>query len=111
MPGPPPQQDEGDHRDGVADGLSQVGCDGLRIRERDPQITSAQLAEVRVRLAQTAEAVGRYDEAEELCDLAIEWFVGQGDRKRAVLVDRQEPAADTVERKHCAVISSARSPA
>lgn len=46
------------------------------------------LAEVRVRMAQLAETIGRYDEAEELCDLAIEWFVGQGNRERALTLRR-----------------------
>jgi tetratricopeptide (TPR) repeat protein len=34
----------------------------------------AALAEVRVRLAGLAEAAGRYEEAEALCDLALNWF-------------------------------------
>lgn len=46
--------------------------------------TPAELAEVRVELAQLAESVGRHDEVEELCDLTIEWFEGQGDRTRAL---------------------------
>ena len=41
--------------------------------------TPAELAEVRVALAQVAETGGRLDEVEELCDLAIEWFDGQSD--------------------------------
>jgi tetratricopeptide (TPR) repeat protein/GGDEF domain-containing protein len=50
--------------------------------------TPGDLAEVRVRMAQLAESRGRYDEAEELCDLAIEWFQGQGDRSRALTLRR-----------------------
>lgn len=46
--------------------------------------TPAELAEVRVELAQLAESVGRHDEVEELCDLTVEWFEGQNDRKRAL---------------------------
>lgn len=46
--------------------------------------TPAELAEVRVELAQLAESVGRPDEVEELCDLTVEWFEGQGDRTRAL---------------------------
>jgi diguanylate cyclase (GGDEF)-like protein len=46
--------------------------------------TPAELAEVRVELAQLAESVGRHDEVEELCDLTIEWFESQADRKRAL---------------------------
>jgi hypothetical protein len=52
-----------------------------------------ELAEVRVRLATLAEAVGRYDEAEELCDLAIEWFDGQGDNTRALTLRRMRERA------------------
>jgi len=46
--------------------------------------TPGELAEVRVELAQLADGVGRYDEVEELCDLTVEWFEGQGDRTRAL---------------------------
>lgn len=48
--------------------------------------TPGELAEVRVRLATLAEVTGRFDEAEELCDLAIEWFEGRGDRHRSVVL-------------------------
>ena len=77
----------------------------LKIAERNSAAPD-QLAEVRVRLAQVAEAVGSYDEAEALCDLAIEWFVGQGDRARALSVRRTRerlrallgrPAKETLE--------------
>jgi diguanylate cyclase (GGDEF)-like protein len=61
----------------------QEGTEFLRIAERNAA-SPAQLAEVRVRLAHIAEAVGRYDEAEELCDLAIEWFEGKGDTVRGL---------------------------
>ncbi|HEX3868366.1 MAG TPA: AAA family ATPase, partial [Gemmatimonadaceae bacterium] len=44
----------------------------------------AELAEIRVALARAAETGGRHDEVEELCDLAIEWFEGQGDERRAL---------------------------
>lgn len=50
--------------------------------------TPGALAEVRVRMAQLAITTSRYDEAEELCDLAIEWFVGQGNRDRALMLRR-----------------------
>jgi diguanylate cyclase (GGDEF)-like protein len=53
----------------------------------------AELAEVRVRLAQIAETLGRYDEAEELCELTIEWFAGQGDRQRALTLKRMRERA------------------
>jgi tetratricopeptide (TPR) repeat protein len=52
-----------------------------------------ELAEVRVRLAHLAETLGRFDEAEELCDLAIEWFAGQGDRQRALTLRRMRERA------------------
>jgi diguanylate cyclase (GGDEF)-like protein len=52
-----------------------------------------ELAEVRVRLAQLAEISSRFDEAEELCDLAIEWFEGQGDRARALTLRRMRERA------------------
>ena len=55
--------------------------------------TPAELAEVRVRLATLAEATGRFDEAEELCDLAIEWFVGKGDARRALTLRRMRERA------------------
>jgi diguanylate cyclase (GGDEF)-like protein len=65
----------------------QEATDFLRMAERnagDP----GQLAEVRARLASIAEASGRYDEAEELCDLAIEWYAGQGSRAQALPLRR-----------------------
>ncbi|HKG91638.1 MAG TPA: tetratricopeptide repeat protein, partial [Gemmatimonadaceae bacterium] len=57
----------------------------LRIAERNAT-TPAELADVRVRLATIAEAVGRYQEAEELCHLAIDWFAGQGDRRQELAI-------------------------
>ena len=61
----------------------QEGTEFLRVAERNAS-SAGELAEVRVRRAAIAEATGRYDEAEELCDLAIEWFVGQGAHARAL---------------------------
>ena len=58
----------------------QEGTEFLRIAERNAD-GPAQLAEVRVKLAELAEAAGRYEEAEELCDLAIEWYGSQKDRR------------------------------
>jgi diguanylate cyclase (GGDEF)-like protein len=52
-----------------------------------------ELAEVRVRLATIAETLGRLDEAEEFCELAIEWFAGQGDRNRALTLRRMRERA------------------
>jgi diguanylate cyclase (GGDEF)-like protein len=65
----------------------QESADFLRIAERNAT-SAAQLAEVRVRRAEVAESVGRYEEAEEMCDLAIEWFSGQGDARRALALRR-----------------------
>lgn len=64
----------------------------LQIAARN-STSPGELAEVRVRLAQLAETQGRYDEAEELCDLAIEWFAGQGDRHRALTLRRMRERA------------------
>ncbi|MDB4905390.1 MAG: diguanylate cyclase [Gemmatimonadetes bacterium] len=77
----------------------------------------AELAETRVRLAQIAEALGRYDEAEELCDLAIEWFAGQGDQRRALTLRRMrerarkelgQPAPITLEALQALDVEAAR---
>ena len=65
----------------------EQGNEFLRIAERHAT-SPAQLAEVRVKLAEIAEAVGRYEEAEELCELAIEWFSGRGDGVRALPLRR-----------------------
>jgi tetratricopeptide (TPR) repeat protein len=51
------------------------------------------LAEVRVALAHISETGGRFDEVEELCDLAIEWFAGQGDDRRALTLRRMRERA------------------
>lgn len=50
--------------------------------------TDAALAEVRVRMASLAEMAGRYEEAENLADQALEWYVAQGDGLRAVQIRR-----------------------
>jgi tetratricopeptide (TPR) repeat protein len=55
--------------------------------------TPAELAEIRVSLAHVAETGGRYDEVEELCDLAIEWFEGQMDERRALSLRRMRERA------------------
>jgi tetratricopeptide (TPR) repeat protein/GGDEF domain-containing protein len=46
------------------------------------------LAEVRVRMASLAEAVGRYEESEALCEQALAWYEQQGDRLNALRVMR-----------------------
>jgi len=53
----------------------------------------AELAEVREALAHISETGGRFDEVEELCDLAIEWFAGQADDKRALTLRRMRERA------------------
>ena len=53
----------------------------------------AELAEVRVQLAHLSEIGGRYDEVEELCDLAIEWFEGQDDKRRSLTLRRMRERA------------------
>lgn len=50
--------------------------------------SAAELADVRVHLAHLSEIRGRYDEVEELCDLAIEWYDGQRDVRRTLAVRR-----------------------
>ncbi len=47
-----------------------------------------ELAEIRVALAHVSETGGRFDDVEELCDLAIEWFDGQGDERRSLTLRR-----------------------
>jgi diguanylate cyclase (GGDEF)-like protein len=66
--------------------------DALLVAARNAT-SPGELAEVRVRLAQLAEIVGRFDEAEELCDLAIEWYEGQGDKTRALTLRRMRERA------------------
>ncbi|HET7630945.1 MAG TPA: AAA family ATPase [Gemmatimonadaceae bacterium] len=53
------------------------------------------LAGVRLRMAQLADTLGRYDEAEELCDLALDWFEGQGDRRHTLTLRRMRERART----------------
>lgn len=64
-----------------------VAGEFLRIAARNAA-TPGDLAEVRERMAYIAETLGRFDETEELCDLAIEWFSGRGDRLRALTLRR-----------------------
>ena len=54
---------------------------------------AGELAEVRVSLAHVCETGGRFDEVEELCDLAIEWFDGQADERRALALRRMRERA------------------
>jgi predicted ATPase len=65
----------------------ETASEYLELAARNAPSPSA-LAEVRARMAELAETIGRYDDAEELCDLAIEWFAGQGNRERALTLRR-----------------------
>src|SRR5260370_476575 len=69
-----------------------VASEYLQLAARNSS-SPGELAEVRVRLAYIAGALGRYDEEEELCDLAIEWFEGQGDRRRTLTLRRMRERA------------------
>jgi tetratricopeptide (TPR) repeat protein len=48
----------------------------------------ASLAKVRVRLAELAEAAGHYEDAEALCDLALNWYEGDEDPVQAIRLKR-----------------------
>jgi diguanylate cyclase (GGDEF)-like protein len=82
-----------------------IANDYMRLAVRNAD-TPARLAEAREGLAELAERRGRYEDAEELCDLAIEWFAGQGDRERSIVLRRMrervrsqlgQPAQTTLE--------------
>ncbi|HKG94467.1 MAG TPA: tetratricopeptide repeat protein [Gemmatimonadaceae bacterium] len=67
-------------------------ADFLGLAERNAT-TPAQLAQVRVRMAEVAEAAGRHEEAERLCTLALTWYESAAqsaaaDRGRAVTLRR-----------------------
>ena len=64
----------------------------LQIAARNA-MTPAELAEIRVALAHVAEKGGRFDEVEELCDLAIQWFERQADERRALTIRRMRERA------------------
>ena len=48
----------------------------------------AALASVRVRLAELAEAAGHYEDAEALCDLALNWYEGDADPLESIRLKR-----------------------
>lgn len=50
--------------------------------------SAAALAGVRMRLATLAESAGRYEEAERLCDLALNWYEGRSNRLEAIRLKR-----------------------
>ncbi|HXT16908.1 MAG TPA: AAA family ATPase [Gemmatimonadaceae bacterium] len=66
--------------------------DYLQIAARN-STTPGELAEIRIALAHIAETLGHHDEVEELCDLAIEWFEGQQDERRALTLRRMRERA------------------
>jgi tetratricopeptide (TPR) repeat protein len=77
-----------------AERLYAPGAAGLYLRIAARNATTpGDLAEIRVALAHVAETGGRFDEVEELCDLAIEWFDGQGDERRALTLRRMRERA------------------
>ena len=55
----------------------------LQIAERNAGSDGA-LADVRIRMAQVAEAMGQFEEAEALCDSAIEWMMVHADPRRTI---------------------------
>lgn len=59
----------------------------LRIAERHAPDAGG-VATVRASLAEVAEARGRADEAEELCALALDWYVAHGDPRDAIRLRR-----------------------
>jgi len=77
-----------------AEAVYAPGSAGAYLQMAGRNATSpAELAEIRVALAHVAETRGRYDEVEELCDLAIEWFEGQSDERRALSLRRMRERA------------------
>lgn len=55
----------------------------LQIAERNAGSDGA-LADVRIRMAQVAEVTGQFEEAEALCDSAIEWMLVHADPRRTI---------------------------
>jgi tetratricopeptide (TPR) repeat protein len=73
----------------AAERVYAYGAAGAYLQLAARNATSpGELAEVRVALAHVSETRGRFDEVEELCDLAIEWFDGQGDERRSLALRR-----------------------
>lgn len=59
----------------------------------------AELADLRVRLAVIAETAGRYEYAEELCDLALEWWTANPDAPREIRARRLREQLRTLRGK------------
>lgn len=66
---------------------TQAAAELLAAGERNAP-SEADLAEVRVRMASLAEIAGRYEDAEGLCDSALEWFEAQGQKLPALRLKR-----------------------
>ncbi|MDP1857850.1 MAG: diguanylate cyclase [Gemmatimonadaceae bacterium] len=64
-----------------------AAMDALHVAQRYAP-SAVDLALVRARQGQTAHDTGRYELAEELCDLALEWLVAAGDVSRTIAVRR-----------------------
>ena len=65
----------------------QDALDFIRIAERNAG-SPRQLAEARVKMAYGAETQGKYDEAERLAGMAADFFIQDGDRRRALTMRR-----------------------
>jgi tetratricopeptide (TPR) repeat protein len=59
----------------------------IRIAERNA-VTPRQVAEARVQMAQISEVLGKYEEAERLAGMATDFFIQDGDRRRALSLRR-----------------------
>ena len=57
--------------------------DLLGIAERNASMDSA-LADVRIRMAEVLEALGRFQEGEALCTAALEWMLAHADPRRTI---------------------------
>jgi tetratricopeptide (TPR) repeat protein len=68
---------------GRAKHAHQEAVDLLRIAERNAG-SDAAVADVRLRMAELIELLGRYDEAQALCDQALEWMVANADERRSI---------------------------
>jgi tetratricopeptide (TPR) repeat protein len=61
----------------------QESLELLEIAERNAG-SDASLADVRLRMAQVAEAMGQFEQAEALCDSVIEWMTAHADPRRTI---------------------------
>jgi tetratricopeptide (TPR) repeat protein len=61
----------------------QESLELLQMAERNAGSDGA-LADVRLRMAQVAEAMGRFEEAERLCSSSLEWLLAHADSRRTL---------------------------